>query len=69
MAKRKNKKSKNVLSTEYALISLDALHMSLNSGRVDKALDIIEEWAEAVEKLEPTLVAKRRGRPPKNRSK
>lgn len=65
----KKRKNRDVLSTEYALISLDALHMSLNSGRVDKALDIIEEWAEAVEKLEPTPVAKRRGRPPKNRSK
>ena len=62
---KKSKKRKDVLSTEYALISLDALHMSLNSGRVDKALDIIEEWAEAVEKLEPTSVVKRRGRPPK----
>lgn len=65
---KKLKKSKNFnpLDPTNANIYLNAIESCIDGLRIDKIMSIVDEWREEIDKLNKP---KRRGRPPKNRSK
>lgn len=65
MAKR-TKKRVDALEDTYALTMLKAMDKCIDDLRIDKCLELIDEWHQTI--IEQTT-PKRRGRPPKNRSK